>query len=76
DAPINVAGQCLRANSGAGNTNGNYIYIVDQYGSSPTLCPSTGSVDKNSPDGYLRFRSTGSGANSSWLLVLDYKISG
>ncbi len=76
DAPINVAGQCLRANSGAGNTNGNYIYIVDQYGSSPTLCPTTGTVDKNSPDGYLRFRSTGSCANSSWLLVLDYKISG
>ncbi len=57
DAPINVAGQCLHvlANSGAGNTNGNYIYIVDQYGSSPTLCPTTGTVDKNSPDGYLRF---------------------
>lgn len=74
-APITFAGQCLRASSGAGNTTGNFIYIVDKFGASPNDC-SYGTVDKNSTDGYLRFRSTGSCGNTVWLLLADYKTSG
>ncbi|MEX9949325.1 fimbrial protein [Providencia sp. wls1914] len=74
--PLTLAGQCLRASSGAGNTTGNFIYIVDKYGASPNDCPNGGTVDKNSSDGILRFRSTGSCSNSAWILVLDYKTSG
>ncbi|WP_272691100.1 spore coat protein U domain-containing protein [Providencia sp. PROV116] len=73
--PLMITGQCLRATSGAGNTNGQYIYLVDKFGASPSTCPN-GTIDKNSSDGILRFRSTGSCNNSSWLLVLDYKTSG
>lgn len=74
--PLVVSGQCLRATSGTGNTNGNYIYIVDKFGTAPSVCPNGGTVDKNSSDGILRFRSTGSCSNSSWILVLDYKTTG
>ena len=73
--PLVTAGQCLRATSGAGNTNGNFIYIVDKFGASPSTCP-RGTVDKNSSDGILRFRSTGSCNNTVWLLVADFKTSG
>lgn len=74
--PLVIAGQCMRATSGAGNTNGNYIYIIDKFGAGPSVCPNGGTIDKTSSDGILRYRSTGSCNNSSWLLVLDYKIAG
>ncbi|MDH2371865.1 fimbrial protein [Providencia rettgeri] len=75
-APIVFSGQCLRGTGGAGgNTTGNFIYIVDKFGASPNDCP-YGTVDKNSTDGYLRFRSTGSCGNTVWLLLADYKTSG
>ena len=78
DIGIAFAGQCQRANGDAtnGGTTGNYIYIVDKYGGTPSgLCP-RGTVDKTSSNGYLRFRSTGSCGNTSWLLLADYKTSG
>lgn len=74
--PLVIAGQCLRATSGAGNTTGNFIYIVDKFGASPNSCPHSGTIDKNSSDGILRFRSTGSCNNTAWTMVLDYKTSG
>ncbi|MEZ2759553.1 fimbrial protein [Providencia vermicola] len=74
--PLVVAGQCMRATSGAGNTNGNYIYIIDKFGASPNTCPNGGIIDKISSNGILRYRSTGSCNNTSWLLVLDFKTTG
>ncbi|GKX64285.1 fimbrial protein [Pragia fontium] len=74
-APTNIisfSGQCLRG----ANTNGQFIYLVDQYGAtSGGTCP-RGKVDKTSTDGYLKFTSTGSCGNTSWLLLADYKTSG
>ncbi|GKX64278.1 fimbrial protein [Pragia fontium] len=74
--PMSFSGQCLRATSGAGNTTGNFIYLVDQYrGASTGLC-ARGTVNKTSTDGYLRFTSTGSCGDTSWLLLADYQTSG
>ncbi|MGJ3355900.1 MULTISPECIES: fimbrial protein [Providencia] len=74
-SPISFTGECLRATSGAGNTNGDFIYIVDKFGASPATCPKS-TTDKNSPDGYLRYRSTASCNNTAWLLLADYKKVG
>ncbi|AKJ43588.1 fimbrial protein [Pragia fontium] len=70
--PMLYSGQCLRGT----NTNGNHIYLVDQYRAASTGRCASGRVSKKSTDGYLRFTADANCGDTAWLLLTDRVTSG
>ncbi|SUB84084.1 P pilus assembly protein, pilin FimA [Pragia fontium] len=70
--PMLYSGQCLRGT----NTNGNHIYLVDQYRKASTGLCAYGRVNKISADNYLRFTANANCGDTAWLLLSDRTTSG